>query len=111
MTPAEPQPESAVPQAPASDGAPAASAGRGRAPYRWYHKMSAVLFATICLEIGCFLLIFPWTSYATDFAVFRPEWRQYWDNMYVRGAISGLGLVNLYIALIEIFRLRRFAQR
>jgi hypothetical protein len=73
--------------------------------------MPAVLFATVCLEIGCFLLIFPWTSYATDFAAFRPEWRQYWDNMYVRGAISGLGLINLYIALIEIFRLRRFARR
>ena len=107
MTPAEPQPGADVP--PVSHGAPAASAGRGRAPYRWYHKMSAVVFATICLEIGCFLLIFPWTSYATDFTAFRPEWGQYLKNMYVQGAISGLGLVNLYIAFIEVFRLRRFA--
>jgi hypothetical protein len=71
----------------------------------------AVLFAACCLEIGCFLLMFPWTSYARDFAAFRPEWRAYWDNLYARGAISGLGLVNLYIAFLEIYRLRRFARR
>ena len=111
MTPAAPQPGSAIPPAPASDGAPATSAGRSRPACRWYHKLSAVLFATICLEIGCYLAIFPWTSSTTDFAAFRPEWRQYVDNLYVRGAISGLGLINLYIAAIEIFRLRRFARR
>jgi len=29
----------------------------------------------------------------------------------VRGAISGLGVVNLYISLGEVFRLRRFSSR
>jgi hypothetical protein len=29
--------------------------------------------------------------------------------MYVRGAISGLGVLNLYISLGEVFRLRRFS--
>lgn len=79
--------------------------------FRWYHKMTAVLFATLCLELGFFLVVFPWTSYAADFAAFRPEWRSYWYNAYVRGAISGLGVVNLYIAFIEILRLRRFAKQ
>jgi hypothetical protein len=37
--------------------------------------------------------------------------KPYWDNLYVRGAVSGLGAVNLYISLVEIFRLRRFARR
>ena len=32
-------------------------------------------------------------------------------NTYLRGAISGLGVVNLYIAVVEAFRLRRFARR
>ncbi len=30
--------------------------------YHWYHKMSAVVFITFCLEMGLFLLIFPWTE-------------------------------------------------
>ena len=81
--------------------------------YRWYHKTSAVVFITFCLEIGLFLLIFPCTEYweGNYFAAFVPEWHRYWDNMYVRGAISGLGVVNLYISFVEIFRLRRFARR
>ena len=81
--------------------------------YRWYHKTSAVVFIAFCLEIGFFLLIFPWTEYweANYFAAFVPEWHRYWDNAYVRGAISGLGVVNLYISFVEILRLRRFATR
>jgi hypothetical protein len=81
--------------------------------YRWYHKMTAVVFVTICLEIGIFLVIFPWTDYwdANYFSSWIAEWHPYWDNMYVRGAVSGLGVVNLYISLIEVFRLRRFARR
>jgi len=80
--------------------------------YRWYHKMSAVLLITFCLEIGLFLLIFPWTdSWENNyFAALAPRLRQYWDNLYVRGAISGLGIINLYISLVEVFRLRRFAK-
>ena len=80
---------------------------------RWYHKVSAILFITFCLEIGIFLLIFPWTEYwdANYFSGLLPAWEPYWDNMYIRGAISGLGVVNLYISFMEIFRLRRFSRR
>jgi hypothetical protein len=80
---------------------------------RWYHKVSAILFITFCLEIGIFLLVFPWTEWwdANYFSGLFPAWEPYWDNMYVRGAISGLGVVNLYISFIEIFRLRRFSRR
>jgi hypothetical protein len=81
--------------------------------YRWYHKLSAILLVTFCLEIGLFLLVFPWSEYWSTnyFSSFLPEWRRYWTNSYFRGAVSGLGVANLYIALVEIFRLRRFARR
>jgi hypothetical protein len=83
-----------------------------RPEYPWYSKMSAVLFITVCLEVGIFLVIFPWTPWwdGNYFASLVPEWRPYWDNLYVRGAISGLGVVNLYIAFVEALRLRRFAK-
>ena len=79
--------------------------------YRWYHKFSALLFIVFCLEVGLFLLVFPWTDAwdANYFAVFVPEWHYWWMNAYVRGAISGVGVLNLYIAFSEVFRLRRFA--
>jgi len=110
MTPSDPQlpvpgeAEAAAPQGPVALPRPA---------YRWHHKMTAVLFVTFCLELGFFLLIFPWTDYwdSNFFSSLVPEWHQYWENLYVRGAVSGLGAMNLYISFGEILRLRRFARR
>jgi hypothetical protein len=80
--------------------------------YRWYHKMSALLFIVFCLELGVFLAVVPWTEVwdRNFFIGVVPEWRAWWTNPYVRGAVSGVGVLNLYISLLEIFRLRRFAQ-
>jgi hypothetical protein len=104
--PTEPRPEG-MPLPPLAEELPALDLPR--APrYRWYHKVAAVLFITFCLDIGLFLLIFPWTDYWSSFAAFARTVRPYVDNLYVRGAISGLGILNLYISLGEVFRLRRF---
>ena len=62
---------------------------------------------------GCILLIVPWTDSwdGNYFSGLVPQLQHYWGNIYVRGAVSGLGLVNLYISLVEMFRLRRFSRR
>ena len=118
MRPSEQDPpaDEALPACEPADGQPPLplpEPGVSHREYRWFHKVTAVLFVTFCLEVGLFLLIFPWTEYwdSNYFSAFVPEWHQYWGNMYVRGAISGLGVVNLYISFVEIFRLRRFARR
>ena len=83
-------------------------------PYSGRHsKWSGVLLMAFCLVIGLFLLIFPWMPSweANYFGSLVPQWHLYWDNMYIRGAVSGLGVVNLYISILELYRLRRFAGR
>jgi len=81
--------------------------------YHWYHKLSAVIFIAFCLEMGMFLLIFPWSELwdAGWFSAMPLAWRGVWDSAYLRGAVSGLGILNLYISLVEIIRLRRFSRR
>ena len=81
-----------------------------RPGYRWYHKMSSVVFILFCFEIAVFLIWFPWTEYWDHnfFSSRLPEWRRFWGNSYLRGAVSGLGVLNLYICVAEVFRLRRF---
>jgi hypothetical protein len=79
--------------------------------FKWYHKASAIAFTIICFELGVFLLVFPWmdkweTNY---FGSFTANWRDVWQNPYFRGAVSGLGLVNIFISFVEIVRLRRFS--
>ncbi len=83
-----------------------------RRRYRWYQKAGGVLFVAFCLAMGFFLLIFPWTDGWDNnyFATLIPEWHQYWGNLYLRGAVSGVGAVNLWISFIEMFRLKRFSR-
>jgi hypothetical protein len=106
MMPSDPQPPATAESVPSPVAVPPPT-------YHWYRKVSAVVFITYCLEIGLYLLIVPWTESwdGNYFSGLLPQVKPYWDNLYVRGAVSGLGAVNLYISLVEIFRLRRFARR
>jgi len=78
----------------------------------WFQRLSSVLFIIFCFELGLFLLIYPWTdgwsenyfAWAFPGAV-QTKWHMFWNNAYVRGGISGLGVVNLWIAILEVFRL------
>lgn len=80
--------------------------------YRWYHKLTALLFILFCLEIGVVLLVMPWSEYWDDnfFASWMPGLHNFWESSYVRGAVSGLGIVNIFISFTELFRLRRFSK-
>ena len=80
------------------------------AGYRWYHKLGAVAASVFAFELGVFLLIFPWITEWDLNAAFLPMWvRELWTSAYFRGAVSGLGLLNIYISIVEVFRLRRFS--
>ncbi len=77
----------------------------------WTQKGFALLFIIFCMELGVFLLFFPWTEqWMQSFVPASiPALRAMWLNGYFRGGVSGLGVLNLWIALTEIFRLRRFS--
>jgi hypothetical protein len=82
----------------------------------WFQRLSAILFIIFCFELGLFLLIYPWTEPWTEnyFSVAVPDamqtgWRELWNNSYIRGAVSGLGLVNIWIAVAEV--LQMFSKR
>jgi hypothetical protein len=81
------------------------------AKYRWYHRVGAVAAAVFCFEVGAFLILFPWGRYwDTTLASLIPAGaRPLWLNPYFRGAVSGLGLLNVYISIVEALRLRRFS--
>jgi hypothetical protein len=75
----------------------------------WYAKILSFCFIIFCFEIGVFLLVFPWLNiWEANMVATYSEWLQdVWGNPYFKGALSGLGLVNIYISLLEIVRLIR----
>jgi len=72
-------------------------------------RLLPVCFAIFAFEIGIFLLIFPWMRSwnSSYFRLLSPAVRNFWDDPYFRGALSGLGLVNIYVAFRESVRLLR----
>jgi hypothetical protein len=82
--------------------------------YSFFEKLGAVLFCIFCLEVGIFLLFFPWIDALWSrnwFFHLKPELRPFLMSQYFRGAVGGLGVLNLFIAISEIIRLRRFSRR
>lgn len=75
-------------------------------------RLLRICFAIFTFEIGLFLAVFPWveTWSVNFFAGWFPLIENIWDEPYFRGAITGLGLVNIYIACAEVFRLFRRPQ-
>lgn len=81
-----------------------------RPEHRWYHKATSVATAVFCFELGVFLVIYPWVDDWDVNAAMLPIWgRALWLNPWFRGAVSGLGVVNMYISFLEVFRLKRFS--
>jgi len=78
------------------------------APLGWRHKLVGMLLVILCFQVGIFLLAFPWSPYwnSHSFSWLSPAWRELWVNPYFRGAVSGLGMVNLCLSVIEVFRLQ-----
>lgn len=69
--------------------------------------MMRLLLIALFFEVGIVLSIVPWSVYwdRNYFAESLPLLHDLATNNFVRGAVTGLGLVNLAIALVEILSL------
>jgi hypothetical protein len=80
-------------------------------------KLTVVFFILICFEIGILLVILPWLSYpswtenylliaAVD-KLQRPWIATVVKSGYLRGAVTGLGLLNILLGVREIINFKR----
>ncbi len=70
---------------------------------RWYGRILGFCLILFAFELGLFLLIFPWIrAWSMNWVpVHSPHLAKLWMSPYFRGALSGLGLLNIYVALAE----------
>jgi hypothetical protein len=68
-----------------------------------------LLTAAVCTMVGTLLVLLPWlTSWGQNlFSGSSAGWYAVWMNPYFRGAVSGVGVLNLYISFLELLRLVR----
>ncbi|HEY6359492.1 MAG TPA: hypothetical protein VIX63_00240 [Vicinamibacterales bacterium] len=69
--------------------------------------MSRLLLVALFLEVGFVLVVVPWSAFwdRNYFAESLPLVDAIISNNYVRGAVSGLGLINIAAGLVELFSL------
>lgn len=74
----------------------------------WMKRLWLVLFVLLCLEVGIILAVCPWTRLWSEnsLVLSLPRVRELLMNNFVRGAVTGLGLVNIGMAILEAIRYR-----
>jgi len=87
-----------------ADPVAAAAARSSRSGRIW-----TICFVLLALEIGGFLVVFPWMEAwrLNHFRAIFPSLSTIWEDPYFRGAVTGLGAVNLLVAAgqaIHLFR-------
>ena len=66
--------------------------------------MRKLLLVVFFLEIGLVLIVVPWSVYwdRNYFALSFPSIQTLITNNFVRGAVSGLGVVNVSAGLVDL---------
>jgi hypothetical protein len=74
----------------------------------WARRLGLLVFVLICLELGIALVVLPWTHIWTDnnLLLGYPTLRFWAANTFVRGAFSGLGLIDIWLGIWEVARYR-----
>ena len=66
--------------------------------------MKRLMFAALSIEIGLVLIVIPWSAFweRNYFAQLLPPLHGIITNHFLRGAVSGIGLINLSVGLAEL---------
>ncbi len=81
-------------------------------------KVTVIIYILICFEVGALLAILPWTVYWEEnfFLYFisgklQATWLAAWlQSGYARGAVTGLGVINVLAGLHDMLKFRESVQ-
>lgn len=74
----------------------------------WLHRITVLLFVFVCAAAGVLLIILPWSPEWTDNRLLlgNPALQTLVGNGFVRGLISGLGVLDIWIGFWEAVHYR-----
>ncbi len=77
-------------------------------PNLWMKRLWLVVFVLFCLEVGIILTVLPWTRIWTENSLLlgHPQIQEFLHQNFVRGLVSGLGLVDIWMGIAEAIRYR-----
>jgi hypothetical protein len=74
----------------------------------WMHRVWLIVFVLFCMEIGIVLIVGPWTRAWTQnsLTVDFPAIHEFLMNGFVRGVVSGLGLIDFWLGVSKAISYR-----
>ena len=74
-------------------------------------RLLPVFWTLLYFDVGVLLLLMPWASVWTKnyFVHYSPWMAAVAKNYFVRGAVSGIGLADVWLAAYSLWHLRRRA--
>jgi hypothetical protein len=74
----------------------------------WVQRLQLVVLVVFCIELGMLLAVLPWTRVWLENSLLTnyPALRAVAHQNFVRGAVSGLGLVDIWIGIWEAVHYR-----
>ncbi|HEX4605676.1 MAG TPA: hypothetical protein VH724_16870 [Candidatus Angelobacter sp.] len=74
----------------------------------WLQRVFVVVYVLFCIELGLVLIILPWTKFwfGDGWLVQWPALRYFLHQGFIRGAVSGLGLLDIWLGVVEAVRYR-----
>jgi hypothetical protein len=91
--------------APVQSQAPLSSQpGKRNRLVRWQRRVLGFSIVILTIQIGIVLTTLPWLSNWDQswIPVHSSRWNGFWMSPYFRAALSGLGVVNIYIGFSEL---------
>ena len=77
----------------------------------WLQRTFVVVYVLFCIELGLTLIVLPWTRFWFYEGTLDnwPAIRGLLHHGFIRGAISGLGLLDIWLGVMEavVYRDRR----
>jgi hypothetical protein len=77
----------------------------------WLQRVSLFVLVLFCIYLGVLVTVLPWWTRVWDHNMFlaaRPTLAHFLHNGYVRGIISGLGLLDIWIGISEAIHYRDY---
>lgn len=74
----------------------------------WVRRLKLVVYVLFCIELGMLLAVLPWTRVWSDnsFLLAHAGVRDFLHQDFIRGAVTGLGLVDIWLGIREAVNYR-----
>ena len=74
----------------------------------WLQRVFVVVYVLFCIELGLVLITLPWagSGLVTGYWHSGPALQRFMQLGFVRGAVSRLGLLGIWLGIVEAVRYR-----